>query len=107
VLQYTLETMQMFNKHPFAKSSNVYERFSWIVTNFGYKVIPLFWKSPTIPHHFQNTKSHKYGNFMSSDNDISWFEPLLSKLSFRSFSNSMVGKLWTNYWLEQVYITYT
>ena len=67
---------------------------SWsIVTTFGSKVIPLFWKSPTIPHHFQNTKSHKSGNSMPLDNGISRFELLLSKLSFRSLPNSMVGKL--------------
>jgi hypothetical protein len=60
---------------------------------FGSNVIPLFWKSPTIPHHFQNTKSHKFGNFIPSDNGISQFEQLLSELSFHSFPNSMVCKL--------------
>jgi len=44
---------------------------------------------------------------MPLDNGISRFEPILSKLSFRSFPNSMVGNLWTNYSLEQVCITYT
>jgi len=44
---------------------------------------------------------------MVLDNGISWFQPLLSELSFHSSLNKLVGKLWTSYSLKQTCITHT
>jgi hypothetical protein len=44
---------------------------------------------------------------MLSDNGISRFEPLLSKLNFHLYPNRLVDKLWTNYSSEQVCLTHT